>query len=137
MTRLQQVSVISITVLFLSGCTITTPKQPQFIFDAGTIQTNLSTLVICEDVDVNGTQTKTNNQTSSEMEIDIINGKNIPSNEDSMAHLGKEIAAQFKLELKDSGSFNTFKVLFVTKKVDGDVTSSTYTGRVFESAELN
>jgi hypothetical protein len=137
MTKFQQVSLFLAFTLFLSSCTITTTKDPQFVFDTGTILNNLSTLVTCESVNVNGTQTKKSNQTTSELEIDIINGKNIPSNEDSMTSLGRSIASQIKLELKDSGSYNTYKVLFVIKKVDGIVTTTNYTGHVFSSGELN
>ena len=130
---------IASVLMYLScSCTFTSTKSktPNFKVESTKMLENLKTLVTCENVNVNGTEKKTNDQVSSELEIRIINGSNIPSDDNKLKSLGKSIDSLFKQELSNVNDFNTFKVFFVIKQSNGAVTSSSYKGFTFKSEEL-
>ena len=77
------------------------------------LQKELNQLVSCENINLDGKETKTNGVINSELEIDIVNGKDIPADDDQMISLGKLIASDLKRSLKDQTQYNTYKVLFV------------------------
>ena len=125
------------TVIFWSGCTITTTKtrNPVFISQEK-LESELMSIVTSDNVNLNGQEITKNKKTTSELEISVTNGKNIPSNEDEMKSLGKSIATCVKRNLKDANQFNTYKVLFVTSMEKNGITKRTWTGNVFSSEEL-
>ena len=86
--------------------------------------------------DLDGKEITSNEKVSSELEIDITNGQNIPTDEKQMNDLGKQIAVVVKQALQDKSEYNTYNVLFVTKKEDAGVTQRTWKGKVFKSEEL-
>lgn len=93
-------------------------------------------IVSCEGINLGGKEISTNGKVSSELEIDITNGQNIPTDENQMNDLGKQIALVVKQALQDKSQYNTYKVLFVTKREDAGVTQRTWKGKIFKSEEL-
>ena len=129
---------IFLTIIFIAGCTMTTTKTkpPVFRIPTEQLQKYLNQLVSCEDVNLDGKEVKTDGKIDSELEIDIINGKDIPSDDDQMISLGRSIASDLKKSLKDQNQYNSYKVLFIKKQTDGGVTQRTWKGKVFSTEEL-
>lgn len=127
-----------LTAIFIVGCTVTTTKTKAPLFNIPTeqIQKNLNQLVSCQSINVDGKEVNTNGKIESELEIDIINGKDIPTNDDQMISMGKLIASDLKKSLRDQNQYNTYKVLFVKAQTDGGVTQRSWRGKVFKSEEL-
>jgi len=136
MTKL--VSLVLLMTLIIVSCTLTTTKTKAPLFSKSTdsLQADLNKIVSCEGINIDGEEITTNGKVSSELEIDITNGHNIPADENQMDDLGKQIAVIVKQSLKDKGEYNTYKVLFVIKKEDGSVTETTSKGKIFKSEEL-
>jgi len=128
----------AICVAFLlSSCTLTTTKtkNPGFT-DQAKVENELMSLVTSENINLNGQEITKNRKTTSELEIYITNGRNIPTNEDERRWLGKSIATCVKRNLKDANQFDTYKVLFVTRVEKGGVTKRSWAGNVFSSTEI-
>jgi hypothetical protein len=70
------------------------------------------------------------------LEIDIINGKDIPNGDDQMVALGKLIASSVKHALLDTGEYDSYKVLFMTVTENAGSTQRTWKGKIFSSNEL-
>jgi hypothetical protein len=131
-------TIVLVLMYLISSCTFTSTKTKMLSFkvENAKMTENLKTLVTCENVNVNGLEKKTNDQVSTELEIRIINGSNIPSDETKLRSLGKSIDSLFKQELSNVNDFNTFKVFFITTQSNGPVTSSSTRGFTFKSEEL-
>jgi len=125
------------SMLFV-GChfTVTNIKTPVFSENADTIRTTLNKMVSCENINLNGKVTSTDGKINSTLEINITNGKNIPSDQDQMITLGKSIGTEVKKALKDKNEYDTYQVLFITEQVSGGTTQKTWTGKIFKSEEL-
>ncbi len=129
-----------LTVVFLIvSCTITTSRQklPQFRVGIDTLAHSLDSFVACQHFNLNGVEKSTNGKVESELEVDIINGANIPVDDKHMKDLGRAIASRVKSELKDDRAFTTYKVLFVTQSGKGAVTDRQWTGFIYKSDELS
>jgi hypothetical protein len=122
----------------ITGCTttITRQKDPVFTKSTDTMKAQLGTLFSCENLRVGGREITTNGATSSELEIDVINGTRFPEAADQQNALAKAIASYFKRALKDSIEYDTYKVLFVTETKQSGATVRKWKGQVFKSAEL-
>ncbi len=129
---------IIFSAAFSASCTMTTTTTKSRVFRITTeqLQKDLKQLVSCEDVNLNGKEISTNGKTKSELEIDIINSRDIPVDDDQMIFLGKLIASDLKKSLKDQNQYDSYKVLFVKKQTDGGVTQRSWKGKVFNADEL-
>ena len=130
--------VISSLILLTTSCTTTTTKtkNPSFSGTTDSLQVDLNKLVSCEHINLDGKEISSNGKTTSELEIDIINGQGIPSDENQMDDLGKQIVLVIKNALQDKNQYDTYTVLFVVRKESGGVTRRTWKGKVFKSQEL-
>jgi hypothetical protein len=122
----------------LPGCTFTTTviKQPVFSISTDSVGIQLNRLVRCENFNLNGAEITTNGKKETILEIDVINGNNIPDEEEAMNALGKQIALQVKEDMADKNAYNSYKVLFVTQTTHGITTKSIERGRIFKNEEL-
>jgi hypothetical protein len=120
------------------GCTFTTTivKPPEFSMNSDSLRMQLNKLVQCEDFSLNGAEITTNGIKETTLEIDVINGKNIPSEDEPMNALGKQIALQLKEDMANSNAYNNYKVLFVTQTINGMITKRMERGKVFKNEEL-
>jgi uncharacterized protein involved in exopolysaccharide biosynthesis len=134
----KSLGLITFTTLFFIGCTTTATKtkNPVFSISTDSLQVDLNKLVSCQGINLDGKEITTNGKATTELEIDITNGQNIPADEDQMNALGKQIAAKIKEALQDKAEYQTYKVLFITKTENSGVTSRTWKGKVFKSEEL-
>jgi hypothetical protein len=122
----------------LLGCTttITKTKPPVFALATDSIAADLNALISCEHINIDGKDIVTNGADSSVLVVEIINGKNVPGNQNDMARLAHYIASAVKGALRDKDEYSSVAVLFVRRETDGAVTKRSWTGKVFASAEL-
>jgi hypothetical protein len=124
-------------VAVLSSCTFTTTKTKDPIFsDGAKVSNELTSIIKAENINLNGKEITTNNKTTSELEVSISNGINIPNTENQRNAFGKSIGTIIKSNLKDPNQYDTYKVLFVTKEETANVTKRNWVGNVFSSREL-
>lgn len=131
-------SLITAITLLIVSCTTTTTKtkNPVFSKPPNSLQADLNKLVSCEGINLDGKEINTDGKINTELEIDITNGQNIPSDENQMNDLGRRIAVEIKEALQDKAEYQTYKVLFITKTESAGVTSRTWKGKFFKSEEL-
>jgi len=131
-------SFLLVSLIFLLGsCTVTTTRTKDPVFnDINQVEQELRGLITAENINLNGKEITSNKKTTSELEVSITNGKNIPAGDDERKALGKSIATTIKNNLKDSREFDTYKVLFVTKTESGGLTKRNWVGNIFSSTEL-
>ena len=121
----------------LISCTFTTTKSIDPIFsDTSTIRSELRRTISAENINLDGKQITTDGKLTTEMDINIINGKDVPTNEAEIKNLGKSIAEIIKNNLKNKDQFETYKVLFVSVVQTGFTTKRHWVGHVFNSKEL-
>lgn len=127
-----------IPVLFINACTYTSTmeKQPVFNIAADSVSAALNHFAVCENLNVNGFEITTNGVKQTRLEIDIINGKNIPVNDVSMNTLAKKIALQVKQFLADKNAYDYYTVLFIQQKQSNGFTESKSNGITFTNKEL-
>lgn len=124
-------------VILATSCTLTTTKRKDPVFnDMGKVEKELTSLVTSENINLNGKEISTNKKATSELEVSITNGQNIPNSDDEIKSLGKSIATTIKKNLKDPNEFDTYKVLFITKVESGGASKRTWVGNVFSLSEL-
>jgi hypothetical protein len=123
---------------FLTSCTTTTTRTKEPVFNTSTIslENELNALVSCKGINLNGKETTENGNVTSELEIHITNGQNIPTDDAQMIDLGKKIAIVIKKGLKDSSEFQTFRVLFITETDNSGISTQTWKGKTFKIEEL-
>ena len=127
---------VSAAILLVS-CTVTTTKTKDPVFtDMSNVQKELVTLVKAENINLSGEEITTNKKTTSELQVAITNGINIPAGDQDRKALGKSIATSIKRNLIDPNEFDKYTVLFVTKVENGGVTKRNWVGDVFSSTEL-
>ncbi len=129
---------IILAVLVVISCTttITKIKNPVFGKSIDSLQVNLSKIVTCENVDLDGLEINTNGEISTVLEIHITNGQNIPTDDNQLNELGKQIATEVKGVLQDKNEYQTYEVLFITKTENAGITRKTWKGKIFKTEEL-
>jgi hypothetical protein len=136
MTKTKLLLFVYITTL-LPSCTMTTTKAKDPVFtDMSKVQNELVSLVKADNINLNGKEITTNKKTTSELEVAITNGTNIPTGDDERKALGKSIATSIKRNLKDPNEYDKYTVLFVTKIGSSVATKRNWVGDVFNSTEL-
>ena len=129
---------LTLVILFIIGCTMTTTKKKNPVFSKSieSLQFDINKLVIDEGVNLKGKEINTNGKINSELEIDINNAEDIPTDQNQMDALGKQIAVVIKAALQDKSEYQTYKVLFITKTENAGATNRTWKGKTFKSEEL-
>jgi hypothetical protein len=124
--------------LLMQACTFTstTEKRPVFNIAADSVAAALNHLALCENFNVNGFEVTTNGQKQTIMEIDVINGKNIPVDDAAMNALAKKIALQVKEFLADRNAYSSYRVSFIQQKESNGFTKSESHNMVFTNEEL-
>jgi starvation-inducible outer membrane lipoprotein len=136
MTKTKSLLFICIAFL-LTSCTVTTTKTKEPVFnDIGKVENELVTLVKADNINLNGKEITVNKNTTTELEVAITNGANIPNDDNERKTLGKSIATRIKTNLKDPNEYDKYTVLFVTKVESGAVTKTNSVGDIFSSKEL-
>ena len=122
------------TSLLLVQCTVYTTKEkdPVFNRDSKSIFYDITGVIGAAEVNVTGTETKTDGKTASELRISLINPKQLPTDTSEISQIGNEIATIIKRSLKNDDAFNSYKVLFINRHTDGAITKSTSVSRNYE-----
>jgi hypothetical protein len=110
-------------------------KDPIFI-DSGKVEKELTSMVRAEHINLSGKEITSNGKTSTELEVAITNGTNVPKGDNERKSFEKSIAASVKNNLKDLNAYEKYTVLFVTKETSGAVTKRNWVGDVFSVKEL-
>jgi hypothetical protein len=110
-------------------------KDPIFI-DPGKVEKELTSMVRAEHINLSGKEITSNGKTSTELEVAITNGTNVPKGDNERKSFEKSIAASVKNNLKDLNAYEKYTVLFVTKETSGAVTKRNWVGDVFSVKEL-
>jgi hypothetical protein len=110
-------------------------KDPVFN-DMSKVQNELTSLLKAEGIKLKGKEITKDKNTTSELEVSITNGQNIPSGNDQRKAFGKSIAGTIKNNLKDPNEYDTYQVLFEIKTENGGVTKSNLVEDIFSSTEL-
>jgi hypothetical protein len=128
--------IICLTAILFS-CTTTTTRiiNPIFI-DQTKFQNELNSIVKAENINVQGKEITKNIMTSTELEVSITNGLNIPTGQDQQKVLEKSIAQCIKKNLKDPNEFDSYKILFIEKIGKDGTTKKSWTGNTFKPSEL-
>jgi len=122
-------------VLFFS-CTYSQPYNPEFKNEQSPQLDSIKAKYGFEDLQVQGKKSSGSGGNHTNLTIRFINGKGVPTNEDEITVLAKQLAILTKGMLKDPNQFESYTVLFVTKTVDGNVTNSKNVGHEFKLGEI-
>jgi hypothetical protein len=127
-----------ITLTFVSGCTtiIRKSKPPGYAIAPDSLQAQIDRIVSCQTIRLEGAEIVTNGKSTSELEIDIVNGNNVPEDTSRMKALGHAIAADVKKALQESDEYETYRVLFVKVDAGEGMVKRSWKGNIFRSAEL-
>lgn len=124
-------------LVIMAACTYTTTrvKPPVFAESTDSLAARLNELVTCRHFHVDGREVTTNGKKQTELELDVMNGKDIPDG-DAMVSLARKLGSEVKKALKDTGEYEQYKILFMKVKETNALTERTWKGKVFKSAEL-
>ena len=123
-------------MFFACTTTVTRTKNPVFAAPIDSLQARLNGLVVCEHFNLDGQEVSTDGQRSTQIEIDVLNGKGIPEQPDSMNILAHSLAIAVKEALKDKSEYDKYTVLFMKVESSSSVTTRSWKGKTFKSAEL-
>ena len=125
-------------LLFFYSCTSTSTKtkDPNFNTEISVIQNDLNKIITSEKVNISGKEITANEKISSELEVSILNGKDIPADEYQMKALGRSIATIIKKALKNQNQYDLIVVLFVIESKNGDINKREWKGFEYKPNEL-
>jgi hypothetical protein len=129
------ISAVLISILFYS-CSYTQTFVPNFKTEQSPQLDSIKAKYGVEDLQVQGKKSSGSGGNHTNLTIKLINGKGVPGNDDELTVLAKQVAIFTKGMLKDPKQFESYTVLFVTKTVDGSVTSSKWVGHEFKPGEI-
>jgi hypothetical protein len=106
-------------IIFWVSCTTSSMhvKDPQ-VREMNKLQRDASAIIHSDGLELIAREFTVNETKTSELEVDIANGQNIPKSETDLKALCKQIAQCAKKNLKDPGMFDSYKIVFV-KETDG------------------
>ena len=127
-----------VCLLFFNSCTstVTKTKDPNFNTEISVIQNDLNKIITSEKVNISGKEITANENNSSELEVSILNGKDIPADEYQMKALGRSIATIIKKALKNQNQYDLIVVLFVIESNKGDIKKREWKGFEYKPNEL-
>ena len=123
-------------LILLFSCTYSQSYNPEFKTEQSPQLDSIKVKYNFEDVQVQGKKSSGSGGNHTNLTIKLINGKGVPGTDDEITVLAKQIALLTKGMLKDPKQFESYTILFVTKTVDGSVTSSKWVGHEFKPGEI-
>ncbi|XZF14165.1 hypothetical protein ACTHGU_20495 [Chitinophagaceae bacterium MMS25-I14] len=134
-----KITFVAVTGLaLLAGCTYTstTSDSPELSIDMASFKRSIDSLSPNEGMNLSTTATNANGFKTSSVSVEIINGKNIPSDETGVNDLGKKIALKLKHSLKNPAQYDKYGVIFNTEKSSGGFTESRKVSYECDSKDL-
>lgn len=134
----KKASICALFMLMLLACTttVTRSRNPVFAAPIDSLQTGLNRLIACEHITLEGEEVTTDGKLSTRLQIEILNGKNIPENGGQMKTLAHSLAAGVKDALKDRNEYESYTVLFIKVESSAAVTKRNWKEVTFRSEEL-
>ena len=123
-------------VLWICSCTYTQTYTPEFNNTQSAVLDSINSKYHFEDVEVIGKKTSGIYGNHSILTIRFVNGKDLPTDDDKVLALAKQLAKQVKLTLKNPKDVERYNVFFDTKTVDGNTTTNRYKGHEFKPGEI-
>jgi hypothetical protein len=68
--------------------------------------------------------------------ITFINGKDIPTDDDKVTALAKQLALKIKPTLKNPKEIESYSIVFDTRTISGNLTTNKYVGHEFKPGEI-
>lgn len=122
--------------LWICSCSYTKTYTPEFSGKQSAVLDSINSKYSFEDVAVIGKKTSGTSGDHTILTIRFVNGKNLPTNDDEMVALAKQLAKLVKSTLKNPKEIESYNVFFDTKTVDGNTTTTKYTGHEFKPGEI-
>jgi len=129
-------------VLLLTQCKYTTTSQKQAILNipSDSLSYQLGRIIVCKHIDITGKDIKAGGQISTELDISMINSKDLPSDRNNQNELAKKIATIIKNALQNKNDFDSYKVFFITETKSenamGTITKKNYISFDFKKVEI-
>jgi hypothetical protein len=132
---------ITLTAVFsilLFRCTLTTTNTKAAVFRTSndSIARDINSIILTQEVNLHGEEITTNKKVRSVLTVNLINPQALPNDTTERNKIGEHVAELLKHLLKNQNEFDSYKVLFVNRAIDGAVTKSTYTGEIYDSKSL-
>jgi protein involved in ribonucleotide reduction len=123
--------------LFFFNCTRTTIKEKiPILKNVDQTERELLALVKAGNINLNGKEIISGKNISSELEVSIINGQNIPTKDKERKTLARLIASCVKRNLLHLDEYDKYSIIFLRKTVSEGVISQTWVKETFSSGEL-
>ncbi len=133
--------IITLPVLLLfAACTttVTYQKDPVFSEPKDSLRLHLWNLVGTDSINASGKEISINGFTTSQFELQVINSKKIPENDDEMKMLARSIAVEIRNALKDKNEYQKYAIIFAKVEYKSEhYISRTIRGQSFTVKELN
>ncbi len=138
-TLLTTIIGLIILVALCTSCTRTKPLSeiPSFNISTDSLQLTLNSIITAEHINVCVFEKKSMSSTTIFLQIDILNGNNIPSGNNEQQVLSKKIASQFKHALKNQNAYAEYIIKYSKKLKDNSLVSlNSYQSFKFKNEEL-
>ena len=130
------VFIISTVLIYSCSFTETKTINPAFTLSHDSISRDINSIIVTPEVNVTGKEIGSNGNITTELTINIINSKRLPTDANEQKKIGEHVAILLKNTLKDPNSYTDYKVLFTQRIIDGAVTKSTFVGYSYKSKDL-
>jgi hypothetical protein len=122
--------------LWICSCNYAQTYTPEFNGKQAAVLDSINSKYSFEDVEIRGKKTSGTSGDHSILVIRFVNGKNLPTDDDKIVALAKQLAQQVKSTLKNPKEIESYTVYFDTKTVDGSTTTTHTSGREFKPGEI-
>lgn len=122
--------------LWISSCTYSQTFIPEFNGKQSAVVDSINTRYSFEDIETQEKKTSGTGGNHTVLTIKFINGKNIPTDNDEITALAKQLALQVKSTLKNPKEVESYTVIFDTKTVAGSITTNKFVGHEFKPGEI-
>ena len=122
--------------LWICGCNYTKTYTPEFNGKQAAVLDSINSKYSFEDVAIIGKKTSGSGGDHNVLTIRFVNGRNLPADDDQLVALAKQLAKLVKSTLKNPKEIESYTVFFDTKTVDGNTTTTKYSGHEFKPGEI-
>jgi hypothetical protein len=133
MKTLSYLFLLSFFIICSCKTTVNKPLAAEFN-DLGKFQDEFSTLVVAEGINLEGSAIEADDKTSTEINLTITNGKDLPTDPEAQKSVGRTLAATVKKHLKNKEQFEIYKVRFQQHLEDPSKVN--WIQNIFKSTEL-
>jgi hypothetical protein len=123
--------------IFVVSCSVRHTKKNDPIFaDIEKTKSEIGNLIQAENINISGKEITTGKDSTSELEIVVTNGQNVPATENERIFLSKSLAKSIKNNLTHTDQFETYNVKFITRTKGESMTVDKYIIDTYKIKEL-